>query len=520
VNSLEHLAVENLHKRLGAINALNGVSLKVRSATVHGLIGHNGSGKSTTVKILAGVLQPDKGLFRVVCGGDGPQPRYRKPNVVSVFQDLGLADNLTAFENVLVNSFEKKPFGMVKVRRERARARELFAVLGLDVPLELEAWRLPEPERVMLCVARALLHAGVQIEDGVIDADAGLRVDLLVLDEPTSSLPREDLGRFRALVRTLTEEAGVATLLVTHNPADIETICDDFTALRNGEVMRSAPAQGYSTGLLAELMAGKSIEPDRDDSGGPDRGVSSAAARRPGQPLFVAQDLVIPGLDGPVSLAAHPGELLGITGLEGSGFRAFVEAAMGVRERLSGTVSVGGQKLSSGPAGVRRANAVYIPSDRARTSGVPSAMVYENMTLGRIDVFCHRGIVQRNAEKAAVRRMLEKLNVDPPDPARTLSELSGGQQQKVVIGRALLSDAKLFVFEEPTAAVDVGASRDILSYLRESTREGVCVMAASAEFEWMPTVCDRVIVFRSGKIAGELMQGEITEERILSLAYG
>jgi ribose transport system ATP-binding protein len=267
-------------------------------------------------------------------------------------------------------------------------------------------------------------------------------------------------------------------------------------------------------------MAGKSIEPDRDDSGGPGRAASLAARRRPGQPLFVAEDLVIPGLDGPVSLAAHRGELLGITGLEGSGFREFVEAAMGVRERLSGTVSVGGRKLPSGPGGVRRANAVYIPSDRARTSGIPSAMVYENMTLGRVDVFCRRGIVQRNAEKAAVRRMLEKLNVDPPDPARTLSELSGGQQQKVVIGRALLSDARLFVFEEPTAAVDVGASRDILAYLRESTQEGVCVMAASAEFEWMPTVCDRVIVFRSGRIAGELMQGEITEERILGLAYG
>jgi ribose transport system ATP-binding protein len=520
VNSLEHLAVENLHKRLGAINALNGVSLKVPNGTVHGLIGHNGSGKSTTVKILAGVLQPDEGQFSVVSGDAGRQPRYRKPKIVTVFQDLGLADNLTAFENVLVNSFEKRPFGMVRVRRERARARELFAILGLDVPLELESWRLPEPERVMLCVARALLHAGVQIEDGVIDADAGLKVDLLVLDEPTSSLPREDLGRFRALVRTLTEEAGVATLLVTHNPVDIETICDDFTALRNGEVMRSAPAQGYSTRLLAELMAGKSIEPGQDGSGGRDRAASSTAPRRPEQPLFVAEDLLTPGLTGPASLAAHPGELLGITGLEGSGFREFVQAAMGVRERLSGAVSVGGRKLSSGPAGVRRANAVYIPSDRARTSGIPSATVYENMTLGRVDVFCHRGVVKRKAEKAAVRRMLEKLEINPPDPTRTLSEMSGGQQQKVVIGRALLADSKLFVFEEPTAAVDVGASRDILSYLRESTQEGVCVMAASAEFEWMPTVCDRVVVFRSGRIAGELMLGEITEEGILNLAYG
>jgi len=517
---LEHLTVENIHKRLGAINALNGVSLKVPSGTVHGLIGHNGSGKSTTVKVLAGVLQPDEGLFSVVSGDAGPQPRHRKPKVVTVFQDLGLADTLTAFENVLVNSFEKKPFGMVRVGRERARVRELFAILGLDVPLELEAWRLPEPERVMLCVARALLHAGVQIEDGAIDADAGLSVDLLILDEPTSSLPREDLGRFRALVRTLTEEAGVATLLVTHNPADIETICDDFTALRNGEVMCSSPAQGYSTGLLVELMAGKSVEPDQDDSGGRDRAASSTAPRRLDQPLFVAEDLVTPGLDGPVSLVARTGELLGITGLEGSGFREFVQAAMGVKERRSGAVSVGGQRLSSGPAGVRRANAVYIPSDRARTSGIPSATVYENMTLGRVDVFCHRGFVQRKAEKAGVRQMLEKLKVDPPDPARTLSEMSGGQQQKVVIGRALLSDAKLFVFEEPTVGVDVGASRDILSYLRESTQEGVCVMAASAEFEWMPTVCDRVIVFRSGRIAGELTQGDITEEGILSLAYG
>lgn len=518
MNSVEHLAVENIHKQLGAINALNGISLTVESGTIHGLIGHNGSGKSTTVKVLSGVLQADQGTINVMNGGRGAEGR--KPNVATVFQDLGLADNLSVFENILVNSFRKNLFGMVKVSRERTRAKAVLASLGLELPMNLEAWRLPEPERVMLCVARALMQGEVEIENGAIDIETGLNVDLLVLDEPTSSLPREDLERFRSLVRALRDEANVTTLIVTHNPGDIEAMCDDFTALKNGEVMCSSAAKGYTTVMLAELMAGKSLEIKNDRRAGSDRTAVLPVDRQIGEPLFVAEELLTPELNGPVSLVAHSGELLGITGLEDSGFREFIGAAMGVKQVVSGTVSVGGTPLEGGPAGVRRANAVYIPADRARTSGIPSATVYENMTLGRVDVFCRRGMIQLNAEKAAVTGMLKKLQVVPPDPTRVLGEMSGGQQQKVVIGRALMSDAKLFVFEEPTAAVDVGASQDILSYLLECTREGVCVMAATAEFEWMPSVCDRVIVFRSGNIAGELLRDEITEEAILRLAYG
>jgi ribose transport system ATP-binding protein len=518
VHGGELLEVSDVHLRLGAVRALDGVSFRISSGTVHGLIGHNGSGKSTTVKVLAGLLTPDGGSVAVTSDPAVPDAPRRRPHVVTVFQDLGLAEDLTVFENVLVNSFERRPLGHVHVRREQDRVRELFALLRLDVPLGVRVSGLPEAERVMLCVARALLHAGVKLTQGTIDADAGLKVDLLVLDEPTSSLPRTELRRFRALVRSLTESVGVATLLVTHNPADIATVCDDFTALRNGRVICSAPAEGFHMDRLIELMAGKGVQADgRIDTGG---SRSPSAPVRNTDAVFVAEDLMTPGLDGPVTLIAHKGELLGMTGLEGSGFREFLQSAMGVRDRVSGTVRIDGRIVEGGPAGVCRANAMYISADRTRTSGIPSATLYENMTLGRVGVFCRRGFLRRRAEMVAVRRMLEKLDVHPPEPKRLLSEMSGGQQQKVVVGRALMSESKLFVFEEPIAAVDVGASQDILSYLAEATKAGVGVIAASGDFGWMPSVCDRVVVFRSGRIAGELVGGDITEDRVLLLAYG
>jgi len=384
--------------------------------------------------------------------------------------------------------------------------------------------RLPEAERVMLCVARAMMRAGVTLEDGDGGAEHGAAsADLLVMDEPTSSLPRQELERFRDLVRRLRDETGVTMLVVTHNPTDITAFCDDFTALKNGQVLCTQPGRGVTASMLAELMAGQSAIVEEAEEGDPATRENATVAerkRRGGQQVFVADEVMTPKLSGPVSLSVAEGELVGLTGLEGSGFREFIRAAMGVGEMTSGTVTVAGRQLQGGPPGLVRAGAVYIPADRARTSGVPVATVYENMTLGRVDAYCRRGIINVRREKAAVAGMLERLRVFPADPRRVLSQMSGGQQQKVVVGRALLSNGKLLVFEEPTAAVDVGAREAILRDLQQVAREGSTVILASGEFEWMSAVCDRIVVFQSGRIAGELLPSEMGEEAILRLAYG
>lgn len=528
----EFLAIDNIGKQLGAVRALDGVSLKVRSGTIHGIIGHNGSGKSTMVKVLSGVMTPDTGSYRVLKAeetGEGPNGARqagsplgggRRPRVATVFQDLGLADNLSVLDNVLVNAYDVGRLGRINMRRERARVRAAMATLGLDVPLDVEPWRLPEPERVMVCVTRALMQAGVALDGGDSPVGAGVAsADVLVLDEPTSSLPRDDLDRFRLLVRRLRDDVGLTALVVTHNPTDIGEMCDEFTALKNGQVMCTLPAQGITTSSLAELMAGKALA----DSDGESRLRGEAEVRSRlsfRERVFVADDVMTPGLTRPVTLAADQGEFVGLTGLEGSGFREFVAAAMGVKKLSSGCVYVLGEQLTGGPAGLRRAGVIYIPADRARTSGVPPATAFENMTLGQVASYCRKGVLRLKEEKAAVAAMLEELRVFPADPRRILNEMSGGQQQKVVVGRALLSDAELLVFEEPTAAVDVGAREDILRYLRRICLSGNAVLVASVEFEWMPSVCDRVIVFRSGAVVGELLPGEMSEERILSLAYG
>jgi ribose transport system ATP-binding protein len=531
----ERLVIENVHKNMGAVRALVGVSFSVLRGTVHGIIGHNGSGKSTLVKILAGVLPADQGSYRIVNGDEPPVgPRGwptgrvgRAPRVASVFQDLGLVDNLSVLDNLLVNSFGRNKAGFISMAAARSRARAAMGQVGLDLPLDTEAGRLAEADRVMLCVARALMRAGLTREESARGPhDHAMSADLLVMDEPTSSLPREQLERFRDLVRRLRAETGVTMLVVTHNPMDITAFCDGFTALKNGQVLCTQEASGVTAARLAELMAGQSAvageaamagEAEQADGS---TTTSSARGHRLETPVFAAEGLTTPAAAGSVSLSAVEGELVGITGLEGSGFREFIRAAMGVGDMTGGSVMIAGRQLRGGPSGLRRAGAVFIPSDRARTSGVPVATVCENMTLGRVDAYCRQGFINRRQERAAVAGMLERLRVFPADPRRVLSDLSGGQQQKVVVGRALLSRVRLLVFEEPTAAVDVGAREAILRDLRDVARDGGAVIVASGEFEWMSAVCDRIIVFRSGRIAGELPPGRMGEEAILRLAYG
>jgi ABC-type sugar transport system ATPase subunit len=508
MNGSERLVIENVHKTMGAVRALAGVSLTVPQGTVHGIIGHNGSGKSTLIKILAGVLPPDEGSYLIADGGESQRRDVRAPRVAAVFQDLGLADNLSVFDNLLANSFRRNKLGFISVTAERSRARAVMATVGLDLPLDLEARRLPEADKVMLCVARAMMRAGV------------VSADLLVMDEPTSSLPREELERFRDLVKRVRDETGVTTLIVTHNPTDITSFCDSFTALKNGQLLVTREADGVTAPMLAELMAGQSVIVGEADAAERQTATIAEQARRAGTQVLVVDDLVIPKLSGPISLSAAEGELVGFTGLEGSGFREFIRAAMGVGEAASGTVTIAGTRVPGGAVGLGRADALFIPADRASTSGIPSATVYENMTLGRVGAYTRYGVINVRRERAAVTGMLERLSVFPADPRRVLSQMSGGQQQKVVVGRALLSDVRLMAFEEPTAAVDVGARETILRDLQEAARQGRTVIVASGEFEWMSAVCDRIVVFRSGAVAGELLPAEMSEEAILRLAYG
>jgi ABC-type sugar transport system ATPase subunit len=528
----ERLVIEDIHKTMGAVRALVGVSLSVSPGTVHGIIGHNGSGKSTLIKILAGVMPPDQGSYQIVDSDGSNGQQGRSPRVATVFQDLGLADDLSVLDNLLVNSFRRGKLGLLSMPDARSRAQAAMAAVGIDLSIKTEVRKLPEAERVMLCVARAMMRAGVSLEDGASLGRAGstgspdhqeVNADLLVMDEPTSSLPRKELERFRALVRRLKDETGVTMLVVTHNPTDITAFCDEFTALKDGQVLCTQEAAGVTASMLAELMSGQSAmveEAEQAERAKNEASVTAESNRLGRRQMFVADQVMAPNLSGPVSLSAAEGELVGLTGLEGSGFREFIRAALGVGEIESGKVTIGGQQLQGGPTALQRVGAVFIPSDRARTSGVPAATIYENMTLGRVDAYCRNGVINTRHERSAVTGMLERLRVSPADPRRVLSQLSGGQQQKVVVGRALLSSAKFLVFEEPTAAVDVGAREAILRDLQQVARDGCAVIVASGEFEWMSAVCDRIVVFQSGRIAGELLPAQMGEAAILRLAYG
>jgi len=479
-------ALSGIEKRFGGVIALTGVDLEVHPSLVHAIVGENGAGKSTLMKIIAGAETPDAGHISMD-GHDvdfGSVKQANDHGVAIVFQELSLYPELDVLANLFMQR-EITRMGLVQRAQMRRQAEPILDELGLRVDLDAPAGQLSLSEQQLVEIAKALL------------ADASV----LILDEPNSALNAAETERLFEIVRELRAK-GVAVLFISHRLEEVFEIADVVTVMRNGQVVTTMPVEGTSIPKVISLMIGRQYT---EGAG------AESYADKAGSPLRL-RNVSVAGKVEDVSLSVAPGEVVGLAGLEGSGVSGVLEAIFGMARPQAGSITLpDGQPA---PRSIResvRAGIAMVPADRRRDGLMLSADIIANVaqvtagTLGRFGFFLRQNRIE---ERANAR--VGDLNIVAGSVRSPVNELSGGNQQKVVIAKWLEADPRVVLLHDPTRGVDVGAKEEIYEIVRGLAREGRIVLFVSTELPEYVHLCDRVLVFYRGRVCGELERGAIT----------
>ncbi|MDW5598185.1 sugar ABC transporter ATP-binding protein [Conexibacter stalactiti] len=495
------LAAERISKTFGAVRVLHDVDLRLARGEIRALVGRNGCGKSTLIKILAGVHAPDPGGRLALGGAELALPlgaaQARAHGLAFVHQDLALEEEASVVDNLLVGRFATAAGGRIPWRRERRRAQEALARFGVDVDVRAQLRSLSQVERALVAIVRALLE---------LPGGGGV----LVLDEPTAFLPAEEVERLFAAVRTAAA-SGTAVLYVSHRLEEVLALASTVTILRDGRHIVTRSLEGLGKEQLVELILGQRLEafyPTLEASAG------APVLRAEGISGRVVRDL---------SLTLGGGEIVGVTGLGGSGFDELPYLLAGAGGASAGSISLGEQRFDAStldPARAIAAGIALLPADRRRQSGVPGLSVAANVSLPALRRFARAGRIDRRAERAAVGELIERLGVTPPDERLQLGQLSGGNQQKALLGKWLQLEPRVLLLHEPAQGVDVAAKHELMARFEQAAERGAGVLIASAEHEDLAHLCHRVLVLHGGCLVAELSGAEISEERIAELSFG
>ncbi len=490
----ETLRIERLSKTFPGQAALIDVDLDVRHGEVHALVGQNGSGKSTLIKVLAGYHQPDDGGSAWVNGepltlGDGRAAAAA--GIRFVHQDLGLVDTVSTVENhALAVGYRTDRTRRIHWKDEVRRARQAMASLGFpDFDVKAPVGSLAPAQKSVVAIARALIGW----EDGA---------SLLVLDEPTAALPGQDVARLFEVVHRL-KERGVSILYVSHHLDEVFELADRVTVLRDARRVDTVPVADLDHGSLVELIIGHRIEAAT---------ASSAVAAT--QPTLVVRALAGGNVHG-IDLDVHPGEIVGLAGITGSGREHVVGLITGQLAHSGGEVTVGGTTVPSyAPRAALDSGMAFVPSDRAVRGTVSTMTVRENMSLCDLSPHFIGGRLRKAKEVAEIREWIGRLSIKTQSTEAAIGSLSGGNQQRVLFGKALRLAPRLLVLDEPTQGIDIGAKVQIHALVDEAAASGVATIVASTDTDELVRLCHRVLVLIDGRIAAELVGDEIVANRI------
>lgn len=494
------LSVRRISKTFPGQRALIDVDLSVDVGEVHALLGHNGSGKSTLIKILAGFHLPDPGGEVLVRGTPlelGHPARSAAEGLRFVHQDLALVGALTVAENMaFTTGYARSTWGTIDTASHRERTCELLSRLGAALDVDRRVDTLDPIDRAIVGIARAL--------DGL-DGAGGL----LVLDEPTAALPPDEVGRLFEVVRSL-RGLGVSCLYVTHRMDEVHELTDTFTVLRDGQVRaRGATAERTSDELIELILGQPAPELRRSNRPAEQRDAGTA-------PLALdVGGLRAERLDD-VSLQVAKGEVLGVAGVLGSGREAIGPALTGaVPATAERYVTSRGELDRITPRSSGRAGVVMVPGTRGVGSMIDDFTVTENLTFATLSRYHRLGWINRVAEHRSVSSWIKRFSVRPARPDAALSELSGGNKQKVLVAKWLQTEPGVLVMDEPTSGVDVGASAAIHEFIRQAAATDMGCIVASSDLDDLIAVATRVIVMDHGRIAATLVGDQITEKEIL-----
>ncbi|MGW8376642.1 sugar ABC transporter ATP-binding protein [Streptomyces sp. ODS28] len=499
------LGVQGLHKSFPGVRALDGVDFQLRAGEVHVLLGENGAGKSTLIKALSGAHRPDGGRITV----DGAEVRIRSAQdaerlgIATIHQEFHLVPGMTVAENVFLGR-QPRRFGLVDKARMTEDARAVLRRVGLEVSPTTPVRELGIAQLHLVEIAKAL----------------SLEARVLIMDEPTAALTSEEVDRLFGLVRQLRDE-GVGIVFITHHLEEIAALGDRVTVLRDGRSVAEVPAD-TDRDELVRLMVGRDIGQQYPRECG-----------ELGEPLLRVRGLTRhagPGADGhddgapaasfhDVGFEVRAGEVVGLAGLVGAGRTEVARAVFGVDRYAAGTVEVAGRPLPAGDVrAAMRAGLGLVPEDRKGQGLVLDSDVRENLVLARQGRDRRAGLVDRAAQREKAERVAERLRVRMSGLGQPVRTLSGGNQQKVVIGRWLLADARLLILDEPTRGVDVGAKVEIYRLINELTAAGCGVLMISSDLPEVLGISDRVLVMAQGRIAGELSAEEAGQDAVMRLA--
>ena len=494
------LAAAGLAKRFGGVAALKGVDLALFPGEVHALLGANGAGKSTLVKILAGVEQADEGEIRIA----GKPTQFATPRaalaagLATVHQELSLFPSLGVAENILIGREPRRLGLWIDRRAMRRQAASLLATLGAaDIDLDTPVGELPLAQAQLVEIAKAL----------------SAEPSVLILDEPTSALSIAEVERLIAVIERLRAQ-GRAIVFISHRLGEIERIAERVSILRSGEKVGEFAPGAFSRARALQLMLGEGWQEEKP----PER---NARARLAAPPVLTVENLTLARHFAAVSLALAPGEVLGLAGLEGQGQKEVLFALFGLfRRGLEGRVTLAGRTLRPRrPRQAIAAGLAFIPDDRKSLGGFLGLSVSDNIVITALDLVRNGPLLSPAAESALVEGLVRRLDIRCASPAVPLGSLSGGNQQKVVVAKWLARRASVYVFCDPTRGVDAGARAGLFAVIRELAAAGSGVLFYSTDLAEFPALCDRVLVFREGRIAGTLTGPAITEPAILELSF-
>jgi rhamnose transport system ATP-binding protein len=490
----DDLVVTGVSKRFGGVPALTNVSVTIEAGKVHALIGENGAGKSTLGKIIAGVIEPDEGTLSL--GGEtlhlGSPREGLAHGIVTIAQELAIVPGLTVADNVFLGA-EVTTGGFVRRRELRRRFRELASQTGFKLSPDTLAGHLSTADQQKVEIMRALAR----------------RASIVVMDEPSAALSRDESKALHQIIRSLAAR-GTAVILISHFLSEVLALADSITTLRDGQLVRTVKADGATQDSLIEGMLGRSLSAAFPEK----RPVASDAPV-----VLEVKDLCAPRVDN-CSFTLRRGEILGIAGLVGAGRSELARAVFRDAKVSAGTVRLDGQELAGHlPRRSIHRGLVMIPESRKELGLLMGRSVRENISLSRLDLFSRAGWVARLKERRAVASAMDRTTVKAASMALPATMLSGGNQQKLLFARSVMSTPAVLIADEPTRGVDVGSKRAIYDLLTEMAHEGMGIIVISSELEEVLGLAHRVLVMRHGRISAELTGENINEEAVLAAAF-
>lgn len=483
-----------IEKSFPGVRALDGVSLTLQHAQVLALMGENGAGKSTLIKMLGGAHQPDAGTIEI----DGEPVQLASPRdameagIGVIYQEFNLVPYLTAWENIFLG---REQHGLFVARgTERLQAQELFERLGVEVPLDVPCGQMSVAEQQLVEIAKALSQ----------------KVHILVMDEPSAALTPQEVEKLFDIIRDLKSQ-GISIIYISHRLDEIFTIADAITVLRDGQYAGSSDVSDIDRRGLIELMVGRSIENE----------YPRKASVKPIVKLRVT------GLNRgnrvrDVSFGLRQGEILGLTGLVGAGRTEVVRLLFGADRRDSGTIELDGVRLAiRSPRDAVSAGICLLTEDRKNQGLILGRSVRENFGLPNLVQFATLGMVSVSAEQTAFQQYVDSLRIRIPHQEQLAVNLSGGNQQKVVLAKWLQQNADVLIFDEPTRGIDVGAKQEIYQLMNDLTAAGKSIIMISSELPEVIGMSDRILVMHEGRITGEISDMEtVSQQQIMELAIG